>query len=125
MTSIPHPETASVASPAPDYFTAALGAADPEIAAAIAGELARHQQQQLSALVTHAMARSPFYRDHYAGRIGAELRLQDLPVTNKALLMDNFDRVVTDPRLTADGVQRHLQALRGDELYLISGATVC
>ncbi len=36
---------ATVTSPAPDYFTGALGAVDPEVAAALAGELARQQDQ--------------------------------------------------------------------------------
>jgi phenylacetate-coenzyme A ligase PaaK-like adenylate-forming protein len=81
-------------------------------------QLVEYQHRRLGELVRHAIAHSPFYRELYRKHLRDGIRLQDLPVTNKRMLMDNFDRVITDPRLTLDRVQRHLPTIRGDDLYL-------
>ena len=81
-------------------------------------QLAEYQQLRLTETVTRAAAHSPFYRELYRHHLGDTIRLQDLPLTNKRMLMDNFDSVVTDPRLTLDRVQQHLRTVRSDELYL-------
>jgi phenylacetate-coenzyme A ligase PaaK-like adenylate-forming protein len=82
-------------------------------------ELARHRRRKLDALVRYAVAHSPFYRKLYADlRLDGEIALEQLPLTNKRLLMDNFDTVVTDPRLELGRLKEHLQDLRQDECYL-------
>jgi phenylacetate-coenzyme A ligase PaaK-like adenylate-forming protein len=82
-------------------------------------QLARHQRRELAGLVRHALAHSRLYRELYDGLTpGEEIDLQALPVTNKRLIMDNFDAVVTDPRLKLDALREHLESIRGDEYYL-------
>jgi phenylacetate-coenzyme A ligase PaaK-like adenylate-forming protein len=82
-------------------------------------ELARHQRRELATLVRYAFTHSPFYRKLYDGlTLGEEIDLQALPVTNKRLIMENFDAVVTDPRLKLEALYEHLESVRGDEYYL-------
>jgi phenylacetate-CoA ligase len=56
------------------------------------------QRERLRALIAHAVASSPYYREAL-GPDATEADLADLPPLSKPLLMDNFDRIVTDPRL--------------------------
>jgi phenylacetate-CoA ligase len=82
-------------------------------------QLAAHQQQRLEAVVRHAAASSPFYRERLAGLgPGDRVELDRLPVLDKATVMDRFDDVVTDRRLTLAAVEAHLDGLAGDELLL-------
>ena len=82
-------------------------------------QLKRHQARSLRALVVHAKARSPFYRELYAGiPIGPDLQLSHLPTVDKHLIMENFDRVVTDRRLELAAIEAHLEQLRSDQTYL-------
>jgi phenylacetate-coenzyme A ligase PaaK-like adenylate-forming protein len=84
-----------------------------------AAALHAHQGRRLAELVRHATARSAFYRRLYAGvDPGGELELRRLPATGKAAVMDHFDEVVTDPRLTLRMVEAHLDGLARDELLL-------
>lgn len=78
--------------------------------------LRRHQQRSLSDLLRHAMTHSPFYRDLYLEKsIDRECPLAELPVVNKQMVMENFDRLVTDRNLRLRAVREHLADLRGDE----------
>ena len=73
--------------------------------------LAAHQRDRLRALVAHAREHSPFHAHRLAG-IDAD-RLDDLsrlPVMTKQDLMERFDKVVTDRRLTRALVEDHLGA---------------
>jgi phenylacetate-CoA ligase len=82
-------------------------------------ELDAYQRRQLGALVAHASTRSRFYERHYGGSIGAaEVELQRLPPVRKAAWMEAFDDVISDPTLQLAGVEAHLAALQGDQLYL-------
>ncbi|HET8951361.1 MAG TPA: hypothetical protein VFN44_12660 [Solirubrobacteraceae bacterium] len=77
--------------------------------------LARFQQERLEALVAHARARAPYYRE----RIGSgPVELAALPVMDKTTLMERFDDIVTDPRLRRDELLAHLDGLQHDDLYL-------
>ncbi len=81
--------------------------------------LVHHQRQLLGALVRHAGSRSSFYQDLYRGlTYDPSTPLQALPVTTKAMVMDNFDRVVTDTRIRLLEVLEHLKRAEGDALYL-------
>jgi len=76
-------------------------------------ELERHQRERFAATVRHAVARSPLYRELYAGR-----DLDDLPTVTKDLLMERFEDWVTDPRLRHDALERHVEGLgASDELF--------
>jgi phenylacetate-CoA ligase len=56
------------------------------------------QQQRLRALLAHAVESSPYYRE-VLGADAADAQLADLPTLSKPLMMEEFDRIVTDPRL--------------------------
>jgi phenylacetate-coenzyme A ligase PaaK-like adenylate-forming protein len=95
----------------------------------IAGErlpLARpraRQQQRLDAMVRHAAAASPSYRE----RLGALPRngpvdLESLPVLTKAEMMDGFDRFVTDRRLRRDELLHWVARAERDAFYSASSA---
>ena len=51
------------------------------------------QSRRFRSLLRHAVARSPFYREKYRDIDVETCRLDELPVTTKAELMAEFDRV--------------------------------
>jgi phenylacetate-CoA ligase len=78
-------------------------------------QLAAHQRERLGELVRHAVARSAFYHERYAGLdLRAPVELDMLPPVGKAELMERFDDWVTDTRLRREEVEAHLAALDGD-----------
>jgi phenylacetate-CoA ligase len=84
-----------------------------------AAELAAHQRRRLDQVVRQAVAASPFYRERYAGLdLGDPVELDRLPVLDKATVMERFDDLVTDRRLTLAAVEAHLDGLTRDELLL-------
>jgi phenylacetate-CoA ligase len=84
-----------------------------------AEELAAFQRRRLDEVVRHATASSPFYRERYAGLDpGDPVDLRRLPVVDKATVMERFDDLVTDRRLTLAAVEAHLDGLDRDELLL-------
>jgi phenylacetate-CoA ligase len=78
--------------------------------------LAAHQARRLRALRAHAYTRSPFYRDYHAGLAGRPLH--ELPILTKSLLMEHFNRLVTDPAVRLDDVEAHVATLRDDDRFL-------
>jgi phenylacetate-CoA ligase len=90
-----------------------------------ADRLAVHREQRLRECVADAIERSPWHRERLAGvepRGLDEVSLRDLPPMTKADLMENFDRIVTDERLSLDLVNQHLEAV-GTGSYLLDGYT--
>jgi hypothetical protein len=80
--------------------------------------LERHQREGIDAIVRHAMAHSPFYRERFAGLVDARpVELAALPVLDKATMMDRFDDLVCDRRLRRDALLEHLDGLDHDALY--------
>jgi len=81
-----------------------------------------HQRALLLDLVRDATRRSPYYRESLAGiPLDDDLEPTDLPVLDRAAMLDNFDAIVTDRRLTLAAVERNLRALEtgaGEELLL-------
>ena len=73
----------------------------------------------MSALVAAAMAGSPWHRERLRGidpdRI-EEADLPALPVMSKADLMDHFDAIVTDPRVTLAACESQLEGPGGPYL---------
>jgi phenylacetate-CoA ligase len=82
-------------------------------------ELRTYQLQSLKKVVQHAMKHSPFYKDFY-GHIDTDqpFQIDQLPILTKKTMMENFDRVVTDPRLKLANVEGHITQLCRDEYYL-------
>ena len=63
-------------------------------------QLHAYQRARLTEVVRHAIAHSAFYRDRYAGvDTGGEIDLRRLRPVDKATVMENFDDLITDPRL--------------------------
>ena len=87
------------------------------------------QRERLQGLIEHAVAHSPYYRQTL-GLDAAERPLSELPTLTKAQLMEEFDRVVTDPSLRLVELQAFLgeaqpgESYRGDyRVFATSGAT--
>jgi phenylacetate-CoA ligase len=79
-----------------------------------ADRLAAHRQQKLRAIVAHAMVGSPWHRERLAGIDLVNLTedsLRELPPMTKGDLMGNFDRIVTDPRLTLRRVNTYFETI--------------
>ena len=79
-----------------------------------AGGLAEHRTLRLRELVRIATERSPWYRKRLSGvdidRLD-ETALTELPVLTKAELMEHFDDIVTDSRLTLAGLDQQLSTV--------------
>ena len=98
-----------------------------------AGRLAAYQRDRLRALLARAIARSPFHAARLRGVDPDRFELADLarlPVMTKAEMMENFDAVTTDRRLTRELVERHLarsvtdpSLLLGSHVGLVSGGS--
>jgi len=83
-------------------------------------QLERHQREKLSSLVSYAVQHSSFYKKLYAHiDTKREVNLHDLPPISKATLMDNFDSLVTDPRLKLSELQAHIGQLTRDDPYYL------
>jgi phenylacetate-coenzyme A ligase PaaK-like adenylate-forming protein len=86
-----------------------------------ASQLRRAQDDRLRRLVRTAVERSRWHRERLAGLDLATLTAADvsgLPVMTKSDLMDNFDAIVTDRRLTLEACERHVDSLRDDSYML-------
>lgn len=79
-------------------------------------QLEARQSQSLRRLLEYAHTHSPFYQRFHRGLEGRPL--QELPVLTKALMMENFDALVTDRDIHLEDVEAHVASLRGDERFL-------
>lgn len=86
------------------------------------GRLGDHRRELLLGMLRHAKARSPHYREALAGvALDDDLDVAELPTLDKGTLLERFDEIVTDPRLTLAGVESHLEGIAsgtGDERLL-------
>jgi phenylacetate-CoA ligase len=74
--------------------------------------LRAHQRERLLAIIRHAATHSPYYRERFAGiELSDDLDLAALPRLDKAAMLEHFDELVTDRRLTLAGVEQHLSEL--------------
>ena len=67
-------------------------------------------------LVEFARASSPFYAEFHEGF--EERPLDELPVLTKAVMMERFDQLVTDRQIRLAEVERHLDQLPAEPLFL-------
>jgi len=69
-------------------------------------------RRRLLALLRHAATASPYYRERLAGlRIDESLDIAAVPTLDKVGLIESFDRIVCDPRLTLTRLEEHLGEL--------------
>lgn len=82
-------------------------------------QLAERRQRRLVALLRHARAASPYYRDLHAGRrLDDDVALAGYPVVDKRGLMDEFDRVSTRPEVNRAAIERFVaNPARHGELF--------
>lgn len=80
-----------------------------------------HQTERLRALLAVALGRSPYHRRRLEGvdpdRFELE-QLPSLPVMTKTTMMDRFDDMVTDPRVTTTAINAHLTSQRVEPTLL-------
>ena len=67
------------------------------------------REKRLHSLVDYARAHSAYFRKAYKD-IGEHYALEDLPPTNKRVLMEDYQGWVTDPRITYDGVFEYINS---------------
>ena len=90
-----------------------------------------HQREALRRTVAHAVEHSPYYREVLGPSAArGEIVLGALPTLSKRTLVEEFDRLVTDPRLRRRQLERHLAGpcaaeafLRRYEVFSTSGTT--
>lgn len=81
-------------------------------------QLISFQNRKLDSLVRHAAEKSPFYKDFYKRvDLGSPIDITKLPVLTKKAVMDNFDRLVTDRKVTLSSVYSHMDQLKNDQYY--------
>lgn len=74
-------------------------------------QLVALQQKRLSRLLKHVVGRSEFYRKYYRehgvdlDRLD-EIRIEDLPVIDKQIMMNNFDQFVCDKNLKRSELEK-------------------
>lgn len=84
-------------------------------------ELMRHQHEQLAGLLRYASEHSVFHRERIAGRdLGRDLELADLAPMSKADLVERYEDVVTDPRLTRETLERHVGGMGSEDVLLFN-----
>jgi phenylacetate-coenzyme A ligase PaaK-like adenylate-forming protein len=80
--------------------------------------LLAHQGERLNVLLRHAATHSAYYRETIGDLVARGRPLAEFPIMNKTRLMEDFDRIVTDPRLTRMLVEQHVNSERSGELLL-------
>ncbi len=79
-------------------------------------EIEAHQGLELHELLQHARANSSFHGDRLGGLDGAPLG--DLPIMRKSDLIDSFDELTTDRRLTKQALEQHVSEMSGEDPLL-------
>jgi phenylacetate-coenzyme A ligase PaaK-like adenylate-forming protein len=79
-------------------------------------QLGEYQRERLRAVIRYAVEHSPYYRAALGP--GAETaELSALPTLSKRVLMEQFDRIVTDRRLHVADLERFLSRANAGALY--------
>jgi phenylacetate-CoA ligase len=102
---------------------------DPEVVASRTRELFDHgswsrdqvlsfQKARLKECLQHAVHASSFYRERIGELVARDAPLETFPVMDKSIVMAEFDRIVTDPRLSRAMVEQHVSSDRAGLLLL-------
>lgn len=81
-------------------------------------QLIARQQERLKVFLRRAARHSPYFRETISDLVARDAPLAEFPIMNKTKLMANFDRIVTDPRLTRALVEHYVNSERCGELLL-------
>jgi len=81
-------------------------------------QLVEQQRRRLDATIRHAVEASAYYRGVLGRSVDAGAPLEELPILTKSTLMEQWDRIVTDPRLRLRDVEAHLAGERAGTLLL-------
>jgi phenylacetate-CoA ligase len=73
-------------------------------------DLKRHQDKELKVLRDYACTNSPFYREFHKDL--TERPIEELPVLTKAMLMENWDEIVTDRSLKLSDIQDFIKTMK-------------
>jgi len=79
-------------------------------------QLEASQADGLKQLRAYAYAHSPFYQKFHRGLM--DRPLNELPILTKAMLMENFDELVTDPAIRLDKVREFAAGDADQRLFL-------
>lgn len=79
-------------------------------------QLEAYQAEAFRRLREYAYARSPFYQQFHQGL--TDQPLHELPVLTKAMVMENFDELVTDRAIRLDDVRAHMARDREGTRFL-------
>ncbi|MBD9450376.1 phenylacetate--CoA ligase family protein [Rhizobium sp. RHZ02] len=71
-------------------------------------KLRAFQRERLQSILRHAVQASPYYRETLGDLVARRTAFGEYPILTKRALMQNFDRIVTDPRLSRGAVDDHL-----------------
>ena len=85
-----------------------------------ADRLREERTKRLRELVAIAKERSPWHRERLRDVDEHTLDedvLRELPMMGKAQMMENFDRIVTDPRVTLAAANAHIANLQTDDYF--------
>ena len=89
-----------------------------------------HRLQMLREVLSHAIRQSPWHRERLGDIDPATFRLKDLPslpTMTKQDLMGGFDHISTDPRITLERCEEHIETgellLDGDLVVVASGGS--
>jgi putative adenylate-forming enzyme len=74
------------------------------------------QRARLQSLLRHAVERSPYYRE-VLGSDASDRPLESLPTLPKALFVEQFDRIVTDPALARRELERFVARSSPGDLF--------
>lgn len=85
-------------------------------------QIRSHQESGLRRLLAYSIEHSPFHAERLAGIDPDSFTLDDLaslPTMTKRQVMGEFDRVVTDRRLTREAVDRHVASAPKELEYIL------
>ena len=81
-------------------------------------KLKDYQDLQLKGLLSFATERSRWYRRSIGELVKQQRPLSDFPILTKEILMENFNDIVTDDRVTLAAVEQHISGATSGERYL-------
>ncbi|ACL75247.1 phenylacetate--CoA ligase family protein [Ruminiclostridium cellulolyticum] len=80
-------------------------------------EIIKMQREKLDKLIRYAIGNSDFYRNLYKDIDLDNYTLESLPVINKKMVMQNFDKIITDKRLKLEEIYPYIYDTNSEEKF--------